>query len=245
MDENQPGSRLVAGVMVNYRPRVTARLILGLVVITLGVLWTLDNMGVVESEPVLRWWPVILVSFGVAKLLGVGTCRNTFGGSILTLVGVLLLGESLGLEWLDFSMMWPLVLVAVGVQLLMRSMRSSQGPATPTGDPSATLSTFALWSGVDRKALSGEFRGGDVTAMMGGAQIDLRQAKPVPEGAVLDLFVWMGGVDVKVPENWKVVNQVTVLMGGIEDKSKTPSPDSRDILFLRGLVLMGGVDIKN
>lgn len=238
------GAGPILGAGGDHRPPVTARMILGLAVIALGVLWTLDNLDLLEADTVVRWWPILVIGFGAAKLFGLGTRRNGAAGTILLIVGVWLLAGGLGVGWVDLSLLFPLLLVALGVHLITRSTRT-QSMAGSANDPSATLSTFAFWSGIDRKAVSHDFRGGDVTAVMGGVDVDLRQAKATPQGAVLDLFVWWGGVDIKVSESWKVVNEANVLMGGIEDKSKAPAPDARDTLILRGLVVMGGVEIRN
>jgi hypothetical protein len=62
---------------------------------------------------------------------------------------------------------------------------------------------------------------------------------------VLDVLVCWGGVDIKVPDTWGVQNQATVMLGGVEDRSKVPPADARDILIIRGLVIMGGIEIKN
>jgi hypothetical protein len=119
------------------------------------------------------------------------------------------------------------------------------GARSRTVDDLERLSTLAVWSAADRKVLSQEFRGGDVTAVMGGADIDLRGARAVPEGAVLEILAVWGGVDLKVPEHWRVVNQATVVMGAIEDKTKLPPVESTQTLIIRGFVMMGGVEIKN
>lgn len=250
MDENRPGEgQRVWGVRVTGdgrlgRGSISARVIMGLAMVALGVLWTLDNLGMLDAEPIVRWWPLLVIGFGVTKLLGLGTPRNPAAGTILSVVGFWLLAGGLGFGWVDISLLFPLLLLALGVHLLTRSFRT-QAIAGSSDDPSATLSTFAFWSGIDRKAVSQDFRGGDATAVMGGVNVDLRQARPAPGGAVLDLFVWWGGVEIRIPEQWKVVNEANVVMGGIEDKSKAPSPDARDALILRGLVIMGGVEIKN
>lgn len=231
--------------MVEVRvSRVSGRLVLGLIVITLGTLWTLDNLDLIHSGPILRWWPVVLLGLGIAKLFGIGTGRNPAAGTMFLLVGILFLAGRIGIDGLDFSLLWPMLLVVIGVNLVIRSYRA-QSLDGPTEDPSSRLGTFAFWSGVDRKVSSQAFRGGDITAVMGGAKIDFRQAKTVPGGAILDLFVWWGGVEMIIPEDWKVVSEGTVLMGGIEDKAKAAPPESANILILRGLVLMGGVEIKN
>lgn len=231
--------------MVEVRSsRVSGRLILGIIVIALGTLWTLDNLGLVDSGPILHWWPTLLIAAGLIKLFGIGSQRNATAGGILMLVGTWLLAGGLGIGWLDLSLLWPMILVIIGINLVMRSYRA-QTVSGPSDDLSARLSTFAIWSGIERNVSSQVFGGGDITAVMGGVKIDMRQAKPVPGGAVIDLFVWWGGVELAVPETWKVVFQNVVLMGGVEDKSKSAPPESPDTLILRGLVLMGGVEIKN
>jgi len=105
-----------------------------------------------------------------------------------------------------------------------------------------TLSDIAFWSGVERKVNTSNFRRADLTAIMGGIQIDFRNAAINGE-AVVDLFVLMGGIDVRVPPDWNVTTQVVAVMGGVQDRSTGPA-DSPHRLVLRGFVLMGGVEVK-
>ena len=44
--------------------RITPRLIVGFGILALGLLWTLDNLDILESEPITRWWPVLLIVIG-------------------------------------------------------------------------------------------------------------------------------------------------------------------------------------
>ena len=237
------GGSTVLGVKIVGR-RSSSRLVFGLIAITLGALWTLDNLGFLDSSQILRWWPMAVIAIGLAKLTGIGTRRHQVWGITFTLAGAILLTGALGWSRVGVDTVWPLLLVVLGIQLLMRGLHA-QTPFDPTGDPTASMNSFAFWSQVGRRPVSQEFRGGDASAVMGGVRLDLRGAKPVPEGAVVDLFVWWGGVDIRVPENWKVVNETNVLMGGIEDKTKSPPTDARDLLILRGLVVMGGIELKN
>jgi hypothetical protein len=208
-----------------------------------GILWTLDNLGIMESGPILRWWPLVIIAFGVSRLVGLAGSRNMAGGSIITLVGVWLLAEQLGLIHMSIFALWPLMLVVFGVVILMRSSRPRD--TTRFDEQAPSVSSFAVMGGVVRKVVSAEFRGGDATAVMGGVKLDLTGARPVPGGAVLDVLVCWGGVDIKVPDTWGVQNQATVMLGGVEDRSKVPPADARDILIIRGLVIMGGIEIKN
>ena len=68
-------------------PGLTGRVVLGFIIMALGVLWTLDNLNIVESGPILRWWPVVLIALGVAKLMGAGTRPHATWGALYVIVG--------------------------------------------------------------------------------------------------------------------------------------------------------------
>jgi hypothetical protein len=98
--------------------------------------------------------------------------------------------------------------------------------------------------GVKRTNLSKDFRGGEATAVMGGIDIDLRNAVMDRDEAVLDVSSVMGGVKVRVPNDWTVVSRVSSIMGGFDDNTRHPvNPDHR--LVLKGTVVMGGLKVTN
>ena len=133
---------------------------------------------------------------------------------------------------------FPLAFVVVGVVIIQRAI--APAPRAPGGSPS--LSALAFWAGVERKVNSTSFRRADLTAIMGGIQMDFRNAAINGE-AVIDLFVMMGGVELRVPPDWNVSNQMVAVMGGLQDRSTGPA-DSPHRLILRGFVVMGGVEVK-
>ena len=227
---------------------VTPRIILGLVVIALGVLFTLDNLGVISAGELLRWWPALLLVYGLARLTGTAGRRNLTAGVFFTLLGALLLLRELGVIGLDPWDFWPVLLIAFGGSMLTGALRRTRGADAPvaTGtDSESTFSQFVVWSGIERKVSTQDFRGGDVTAIMGGAEIDLRPAKMPGGRAVVDVTVMWGGVELYVPGDWQVTVEALPLMAGIEDATRAPAGEVRGHLVLRGVVLMGGVEIKN
>ena len=88
---------------------------------------------------------------------------------------------------------WPLGLVALGCMLVMRGIR----PQTAAADESSTMHAFAMMSGVTRKSASVAFEGGSLTAIMGGIDADLRNARMVRQQAVIDCFAMWGGIDIR------------------------------------------------
>jgi predicted membrane protein len=104
---------------------------------------------------------------------------------------------------------------------------------------------FALLGGVKRKVVSQDFRGGALTAILGGCELDLRHASISSGQAVIDTFALWGGIDIKVPQEWSVVVQGTPILGAFDDKTVRVGGDGSKVLVIKGVALMGGVELKN
>ncbi len=102
-----------------------SRLIPGLVIALLGVLLTLDNLGVFEIERLWRFWPVILIAFGMHRLWEKPARRRGFG-FVLLVIGIALQLRNFG--WMPLNLRhleqyWPLILVVLGIHMIWRSRR--------------------------------------------------------------------------------------------------------------------------
>lgn len=223
--------------------RLTPHLMFGLLIILVGVVFTLDNLNLAEANDYLRYWPAGLIAIGLAKLWEVRTGRGSaLGGGLFIIAGVWMLLDSMDLIDVSFLDFWPLLLVMVGGMIVWQGIRGRQHRATASTD--ATVNAIAVLSGVNRGSNSTAFRGGELTAFMGGCEIDLRQASINGE-AVIDVFAMWGGIEIRVPENWTVIGRVTPLLGGFEDQTRPTQGATAHKLVVRGVVLMGGVEVKN
>ncbi len=242
-------------------PASIPRLLIGAFLVLIGLLLALDQLGWVEADHLVRFWPVLVVLYGLTILQRGG--RGVVFGSIAVLVGGWLLLNTLHLLTLEpWQFLLPLILVVVGARILMRSGPSRQQPAPPasisgyppsanaaplSGSPPVSdhLSMFGMLGGPKQRVSGVIFRSADMTSFMGGCELDLRDALLGAEGtAYVDVFAIMGGAHIIVPPSWKVVMQVTPIMGGVEDKSR-PVLGGTQFLYVRGTVLMGGVEISN
>jgi predicted membrane protein len=82
----------------------------------------------------------------------------------------------------------------------------------------------------------------NVSIFMGGAEIDLTQAKIAKE-AYLDVDAVFGGAKIYIPQDWKVKSETSAVFGGIQ----VPKPienDSAKVLYVDGNVIFGGIEIK-
>jgi predicted membrane protein len=223
--------------------RITGQLVLGVAIAIVGVLFTLDNLHILRAREYLQFWPLALIAVGLVHVSQAKTAAGTVGGGVWILVGLILLGNRLGFVQANIWSFWPLILVLVGARIVWQTLDSNR--AADLGDTSATVSAIAVMGGFERRITSHEFRGGEITAFMGGGKLDLSDAMPAGGQAVINVFAMMGGFEIIVPETWRIVSEVTPFMGGIEDKSRTSTNPTAPSLVLRGFVMMGGVTLKN
>jgi predicted membrane protein len=233
---------------------ITPRLIVGLAIALFGVVLVLDRLNLVAADLVLRWWPAVIVAIGALIFTQSQRVGGGINGIIVMILGGWLLLNTVGILRVSlWDMFWPLVLIGIGsaliLQALRRHTRETSGAAADD-----TLAVFAVLSAVKRTSNADRFRGGEITAFMGGAEIDLRQANiPAGEEAVLDIFAVMAGAEIVVPPSWTVVTPLVPVLGGVDDKRLAPL--AADVersdgqraprLVLRGLVIMGGVEIRS
>jgi predicted membrane protein len=253
-----------------YGRRCTPRLFFGLLIMALGVLFTLDKLGFIDVGDYWRYWPLFLIAAGLGRVVQPRRDHGRGWGFILLVVGTWLLLANLDLIPYDLVQYWPILLILVGAGILWRALAGPrwQGPTPPPGlvdeggtdmspkvpsssavassdGSDAVVNAVAILGGIKRRSTSQDFRGGDLTALLGGCELDLRQASITSSEAVLDVFAFWGGIDIKVPLDWSVVVRGTPIMGAFEDKTKPVLGGRPKTLVIKGAVVMGGVGIGN
>ncbi len=223
--------------------RLTPQLMFGLLIILVGVVFTLDSLDLLAAERFLAYWPVGLILIGVAKLWQARTgYGSSQGGVLFVLAGGWMLLHTLDVVDVSIISFWPLLLVFAGSVVVWQSLRGRRLRGNEASD--AVVNAIAILSGVHRGSRARAFRGGELTAFMGGCEIDLRQAEIHGE-AVIDVFAMWGGIEIRVPESWNVIGRITPIMGGFEDSTRASGDARNHTLVVRGIVVMGGVEVKN
>jgi len=224
-----------------------ARLVFGLLVIALGVVFLGDNLDLFDGRDALHaFWPAAFVVVGLVVLL---EPRRQGGsgrawGLVWVVAGVWIFAHQRHWIAIDFwELFFPGVLLAVGATLVWRALGGGGRRAAAEGDESEPRA-FALMSGNEIRSTSAAFRGADLGAFMGGVNLDLTGAKLAGDEAEIDVFAMWGGIEIRVPPEWTVVGRVMPLMAAFEDKTQ-PLPGATRRLVVRGVVVMGGVEVKN
>jgi len=248
--------------------------IIGTAILLVGVLFLLQNFGIVHVRNLWEYWPVWMIAWGIAGATGAGNASGRVWGGLIATAGALLLLNNLHIISTNvWGILWPLMLIVVGLQVLYRNARRrrwrdddnfspTRGPedgptATPGGSapqgetPGAAprpghLDEWAFFSGSRRRVDSQDFKGGEAFAMFGGVELDLRSAAITQDEVMIDASALFGGVDIQVPENWNVIVEGHGMFGGYEDKTLHTMPENaRPRVVITGSAVFGGVVVKN
>jgi hypothetical protein len=253
--------------------RPSDRLIIGILLVALGVMFLLDTTDALGPDIAVvgTYWPALLIAWALWGMIGRGLILR-LGYFLVLVVGVAFLLSNLGVWAWGVGELWPLLLVLVGLMLLFgnrlrprrrRRPRRSYGnvvEANPAGEQrgggaasgagerrgASYLRVSHIFGGGKEQVTSQDFQGGEVSAIFGGTELDLRDAGLSEDGAVLDVTVVCGGIQLRVPRDWTVTVQVTTLIGGVDTKRSQPRPeDARGELTISGAIVCGGVEVRD
>lgn len=226
------------------RTGLSAHLVLGLIAILLGLIFLLSNLGYIHAGDYLRYWPVLLIVFGLLKAYQSESPWPRTWGLVIAGAGTVMLLHRIDILDVDIWAFWPLALVLLGGSIIWHSTMARKRKDSGS-ESESRVNGMAVMGGFKRSNASQDFQGGELTAIMGGVELDLRQAAIRKGEAVLNIVAFWGGVELQVPREWKVVLQGMPILGGYEDKSYPPQAADAPRLVIKGSAIMGGIEITN
>lgn len=223
----------------------------GAFLLIIGCILLASKMG----APVPHWvlsWQCFLIVLGI--FIGLKSSFKNPAWIILIFIGAAsLIDDAFPLMNLR-NYIWPIALMLMGVIFIIKPKKYNRPrfeganysfPLSEAASLDSRIDITAVFSGVKRRILSKPFLGGDVTAFMGGAEIDFTGAD-INGTTVMDITAVFGGVKLIVPPDWDVQSHATAIFGGVEDKRYAiPGHQSNKVLVLDGVAVFGGIEIKS
>jgi predicted membrane protein len=244
MNPEEKRPQVIVGVHMGRNRDARGSLIGGAIITLIGLALLLNHLNVLPIERLYRFWPLIIVFWGVGTLF-MRTSRTW--GAFLILLGTVLELHVLGI--MHVGDLWPVLIIALGLFLMWGAMRP---PLASSGksDSADTMNAVAIFGGTERRITTRNFKGGRVNSVFGGVELDFRDADIEGNEAILEVNCVFGGVEIRVPDHWHVHSANIPVLGGYEDKTRVrPAADSepanKKTLVIRGLVVFGGVEISN
>ena len=220
------------------------RAFFGVTIVALGGVLLLRNLEIIKFDS----WNVFWGTVWAAGLVLAGLVTIVSSRKLLTRAWGLLLmaaGVSIGLNAygvIDVSiwkLFWPVVLIAVGLMMVFSigsaNRKRAEEPGTDDNEK------VAIFYG-EQSRVRGDYTGGSATAIFGGVDLDLRQAN-IKDGAIIDVFTFCGGININLPDDVIVKNEVRGVLGGSDDKTMS-KPSAKKTIYLKGECVLGGLEIK-
>ncbi len=256
---------------------LNTRSILGIGLIIFAVLLFLSNIGIPLLGMVVRNWPVLLIILGIIMLNRRRGKRQQNGRRYLphVLIGAGVLFQLANMHILNFGLgaiLIPVILLFVGFQLIRSQSAKSagdsqfenqsegviEGELVETGNETSgqnakevkavKIDMFTLLGGGKFATRSNNVTGGNATAILGGVEIDIREAESQSKTIEIEVISIMGGVEIQVPPHFSVSSKVLPILAGVTDTTtclahKLGVPEKH--LIISGVAILGGVEITN
>ena len=214
--------------------------LIGLILIILGVLWVLNNLEILDFR-LSVWWPLILIIIGLIHLVSGGKLFNAGAWILIFLGGIFLLTANDYLDWDEIWRYWPVILIIIGVSIITRR----HGRHIPRSSDADDIDGSVVFGSIEKKINSKHFKGGSVSVLFGGVEIDLRDSELDENGAVIDVSTLFGGTEIRIPAAWLLDIRSTTIFGGVENKTDNPVSKEGKRLVIKSSTIFGGIEIKN
>ncbi len=112
---------------MNARKSSSAHIVIGSFLLLAGAALLLENVGIIDVGPLWRFWPLILVGLGIARISNAASRHEEGSGVWLLLLGLWFTISIFHLGGLTFGDTWPAMFIALGVSLIWKSL-----PGVPT-----------------------------------------------------------------------------------------------------------------
>jgi hypothetical protein len=147
-----------------------------------------------------------------------------------------------------YNLFWPSIFIIIGV-IFIFSKRHGWNSIASTGVIGDDYIDYVnVFSGGERQIVSENFRGGRISAVFGGMELDLTKAKLAQGINEIEIACVFGGATLIVPDDWNISISVTPVLGGFSDSRKLipgRTVDTTRQLVIKGAVVFGGGEIKS
>lgn len=237
----------------DYMHSTKGRIFSGILIALAGLVLLLKQLGVYFPEWLFTWEAFIIL---VGIYIGVKHNFKRISWLVLVLIGGILLVDDIYPETQLENYLWPSAIIVIGIVMMTTAGRRKERWkqwrehcktfSSHENTSENMLETVSIMAGVKKNVITKDFKGGEVTCVLGGAEINLSQAD-INGKVILEITQVFGGTLLIIPSNWDVQSENIAVLGGIEDKRTQieSAIDPTKILVLKGITIFGGIDIKN
>ncbi|AEH61176.1 putative transmembrane protein [Methanosalsum zhilinae DSM 4017] len=226
--------------------KISSQVLLGILVLLLGILLLIRNLEIYDTGQLLQYIPSLFILLGVYILIK-SRFTSITGPVIIILIATFV--QLLVLEivtWGTLITWWPIIFILIGLDILLKRKRRSSTPKRSDQKVDIT----AVFDEVNLSNNSPDFKGGNISVVLGDSELDLKDAEIGSSPAKINVTVLLGEADIIVPEDWQVEMDLINILGDIYDKRPNRSGDKevsteKPDLIITGTVILGDFSIKD
>ena len=224
------------------------RAIIGVILVIAGLFLVIRNTGFFPGfiDHVIFSWPMLLVVIGLVMTLGAS--EKTAGIIVMAVGGFFMIPRIFSETFHMYNMFWPSIFIIIGVIFIVTKRKGWNAVSSKGMANDDFIDYVSVFSGNERQIVSQNFKGGKISAVFGGIDLDLTKAKLSPGRNELEIACVFGGTTIIVPENWSVTIEVTPVLGGFSDSRRLipgTTAETASQLVIKGAVIFGGGEVKS
>ncbi len=227
----------------------SSRITLGTVLIIIGALYLLQSLNFFgfNISHVIFSIPFVIFFMGLMVMIN---SRNKLLGLILTIFGLLILLPRVYPHfYFNDNFLLPLIFIALGILIIFRRRSPYHYQDWKNGNTfdKDYIDEVAIFGGSHKIITSDNFKGGNITSIFGGSELDFTQCKLAEGDVIVDIVMIFGGANFIIPRDWNVRINVTPIFGGFSNKTmRNPGTplDTTRTLIIKGVAIFGGGEIK-
>ena len=215
----------------------------GIVLIVIGGIWLTNSLGITNINLFFDgWWTLFII---IPSIIGLFKNQNKTWSIVWLFIGILLFLNAQNI--VTFSMIRkitiPVILIIIGLGIMFQNTISTKVNKKIKELNKEGLPDYAAVFSGQKINVKEVFKGGNINAVFGGVDLDLREAT-IEKEAIINASAIFGGIDLKVPNNVNVKVKSTPIFGGVSNKAVEIAQQDIPTIYIQAFCLFGGVDIK-
>ena len=212
----------------------------GIIFIFVGIVWGLNAFDMIHINLFFKgWWTLFII---VPSLVGLFNDRDKVSNIIGLVIGVFLFLMCQGLVTFDIAwkLVVPTILIFIGLSFIFKDVFSGKVKKIKNSNLKEYYATFSS----QRVDYVGEVLDGvSLNATFGELNFDLNKAK-LGDDVVIDVSSVFGSIILNVPDDVVIKTNATSVFGKVFDSRKNKSLDGKKIIYINGLCIFGGVEVR-
>lgn len=222
--------------------KTNLNVVIGVFLLVIGVLLGLEtlNVGINIDYSIIGW--TFLSVIGVLMILN--DKKVTTVPSILIFVGIWNVLNEVGVIYGSiFDLIWPFILIIVGVNLVFGEKIFNKTPLNVQNNSNALVYN-GIFGGVEERLATKDFKGLTANALFGGVELDLRDIE-ITDNVQIDISAVFGGVTILFPDKYNIVmGESLALFGGTDNKFKGKYDENSKTIYINCRAIFGGAELK-